>query len=82
MAKKLTKMAAMLDFWQFFGHKMPKIQNFQNRPVRSVEHHTRKVHSKFQVPSMYGVQMNGTEVPILKHRENDVLSCFFIIFCI
>ena len=68
MAKKLTKMAAMLDFWQFFGHKMPKIQNFQNCLARSVEQHTRKVHSKFQVPSMYGVQMNGTEV-ILSNRD-------------
>ena len=60
MVEKLPKMAAILDFGRFFAHKMPKIQNFQNRLARSVERHTRKVHAKFQVPSMYGVQMNGT----------------------
>ena len=60
MGEKLPKMAAILDFGRFFAHKMPKIQNFQNRLTRSVELHTRKVHAKFQVPSMYGVQMNGT----------------------
>ena len=69
MAKKLTKMAAMLDFWQFFGHKMPKIQNFQNCLARSVEHHTRKVHSKFQVPNMFAVHMN---VPFVKFQYRDL----------
>ena len=49
-------------FGQFFGHKMAKNQNFQNRCTRFVKHHTRMVHAKFQVRSMYGVQMNGTEV--------------------
>ena len=58
MGEKLPKMAAILDFWQFFVHKMAKNQNFKNRSVRFVERHTRKVHAKFQVPSMYGVQMN------------------------
>ena len=55
-------MAAILDFWGIFGHKKPKNQNFQNRCTRFVKHHTRMVHAKFQVRSMYGVQMNGTEV--------------------
>ena len=49
-------------FWQFFAHKMPKNKNFKNRLARSLELHTRKVHAKYQVPSMYGVQMNGTLV--------------------
>ena len=57
--EKLSKMAAILDFWQFFAPKMPKIQNFQNRSATFVELHT-KLHAKFQVPSMYGVQINGT----------------------
>ena len=68
MAKKLPKIQHGRHFCQFFGHKMPKFQNFQNRLARFVEQHTRKVHSKFQVPSMYGVQMNGTEV-ILSNRD-------------
>ena len=59
-------------FAHFFVHKMPKIQNFQNRYTRFVKHHTREVHAKFQVPSMYGVQMNGTEVLFLELSENGV----------
>ena len=43
MAKKLPKIQDGRHFLQFFGHKMPKIQNFQNRLARSVKHHTRKV---------------------------------------
>ena len=34
------------------------IQIFLNLYIRFVKGHTRKVHAKFQVPSMYGVQMN------------------------
>ena len=56
------KMAAILDVWPFGGHKKTKKQNFQNRCIVFVERHTRKVHTKFQVSSMYSVQMN---VPFL-----------------
>ena len=46
---------------------MAKNQNFKNRSVRFVERHTRKVHAKFQVPSMYGVQMN---VPFVLYEKS------------
>ena len=48
-AKMCPKMAAILNFWLFGGHKKTKKQNFQNRYISFVEHHTRKVHAKFQV---------------------------------
>ena len=50
------KIMEILDFWPFGDHKKTKKQNFQNRFIKFVEHHTRKLHTK--VPSMYGVQMN------------------------
>ena len=46
------------QYWIFGGHKKTKKQNFRNCYFRFVEHHTRKVHTKFKVLSMYGVQMN------------------------
>ena len=52
--RQKSKMAAI--FWQFFAHKMAKIQKFES--IRFLELLTRKVHAKFQVPSMHGVQMN------------------------
>ena len=58
MGKKRAKIQYGRHFWQFFAHKMAKNQNFENRSATFVERHTRKVHAKFQVPSMYGVQMN------------------------
>ena len=58
MGEKLPKMAAILDFCQFFAHKMAKKQNFENSYIRFVERHSRKVHAKYPVPSMYAVQMN------------------------
>ena len=45
-------------FRHIFAYKMPKIQKNLNLYIRFVKGHTRKVHAKFQVPSMYGVQMN------------------------
>ena len=63
MGKK-SKMAAI--FWQFFAHKMPKKQKFENSSARFLELLTRKVHAKFQVPSMYGVQMN---VPFVLYEK-------------
>ena len=65
------KMAAILDFWPFGGHKKTKKQIFQNRYIRFVERHTRKVYTKFQDPSMYGVQMN---VPFVLYK----ISCGFL----
>ena len=54
-------------FWQFFAHKKPKKQNIKNSSIRFVELLTRKVHAKFQVPSMYGVQMN---VPFVLNEKS------------
>ena len=54
-------------FRHFLADKMPKIQNFQNRYTRFVKHHTRKVYTNFQVISMFGAQMNGTEVLFLEN---------------
>ena len=59
-------------FWTFYGqkcaqkwrpylicgHKKSRKQNFRNRYIRFVVRHTRKEHTKFQVSSMCGVQMN------------------------
>ena len=59
-------------FWQFSSHKKPKNRNFQNRYTRFVKHNPRKVHAKFQVSSMFGAQMNGTEVIFLELLENGV----------
>ena len=47
---------------------MAKNQNFKNRSARFVERHTGKVHAKFQIPSMYGVQMNVLFV-FLRYRD-------------
>ena len=37
-------------YW-ILGHKMAQKQNFQNRYIKSVEHHTENLQMKFQVPS-------------------------------
>ena len=54
-------------FWQFFAHKMPKKQKFKNSSTRFVELLTRKVHAKFQIPSIYWVQMN---VPFVLYEKS------------
>ena len=65
MAEKRPKIQYGRHFWQFSSHKMAKIQNFQNRQIRFVELHIRKVLSKFQVASMYAAQMN---VPFILYK--------------
>ena len=57
-------------FWPILTHKIRKIQNFQNRYTRFVKRHTRKVYAKFQVLTMYSIQMNGTKVLFLELSEN------------
>ena len=63
-------------FGDIFAHKMPKIQNFQNRCIIFVERHTKKVHAKFQVPSMYGVKLN---VPFVLYKVLCVKVCALIV---
>ena len=67
MGKKRQKSKMAAIFWQFFAHKMPKKQKFKNSSTRFLELLTRKVHAKFQVPSMYGVQMN---VPFVLYEKS------------
>ena len=50
-ANMCPKMAAILEFWPYGGHKKIKKQNFQNHYFIFVERHTSKVH-------VCGVQMN------------------------
>ena len=61
------KVAAILDFWQFFGHKMAKKQNFQNRYTKLVKCHTGKVHSKCQVLGMF-----SSNVPFVSFQYRDL----------
>ena len=72
MATKRSKVQYDRHFLSFFGPLMAKNQKFQNRYIRFVKHHTRKVHAKFQVSSMFVAQMNGTEVLFLELSENGV----------
>ena len=58
MGKKRPKLAAILDFWPIFAHKIAEKQHFQKLSTRFVDLHIRKVQSKFQGPSMYAVQIN------------------------
>ena len=60
IGKNVPKVAVILDFWSFF----------RNRYIRFVKRHKRKLHTKFQVPSMYGVQINVTCV----HFRNRALK--------
>ena len=55
-------------YWIFCGF-LAKKQNFKNRYIKSVEYHTGKVHSKFQVPNMFAVHMN---VPFMKFQYRDL----------
>ena len=43
--------------WQFFAHKMPKFQKSTYQICVTILY-LRKIHIKFQVPNMHGVQMN------------------------
>ena len=63
--EKCQKIQYGRHFWQFSSHKMAKIQNFQNRQIRFVELHVRKLLSNFQVASMYAAQMN---VPFILYK--------------
>ena len=56
-------------FWQFFGHNLAKMRNSQNPYSTFVKCQTRNVHSKFQVPSMFAVQMN---VPFVSFQYCDL----------
>ena len=71
MTTKRPKIQYGRHFGHIFAHKMPKIQNFQNRYIRFVELLLRKVHVNFQVPSMYGVRMT---IPFVLFLEIATLS--------
>ena len=47
MAKNCQNVTSILDFLQFFGHKMANMQNFQNRYIIFVEWHAGKLYFKF-----------------------------------
>ena len=74
LAKKNAK--KWRPYW-IFGHRMAKKQNFQNRHIKFVECHTGKVHSKFQVPIMFSVQMNVPFV-IFQNRDLKVLHVLYL----
>ena len=48
-AKMCPKMAAILDFWPFGGHKETKKENFQNHYIRFVEHHKGRYMLNFKI---------------------------------
>ena len=57
-------------FCQFFGHKMAKKKNVQNRYIKFVERHTENLQTKFQA-----VQMN---VPFVTFHYRD-LKVFLVV---
>ena len=69
MGEKLPKTGQKWRPYWIFAHKMAKNQNFENSYIRFVELLTRKVHAKYQVPSMYAVQMN---VPFVLYKKSRV----------
>ena len=61
----LSNPAGHIGFLAVFAHKIAKKQNCQNLSTRFADLHISKVQSKFQVPSMYAVQMN---VPFVLYK--------------
>ena len=61
--------------------KIPKNLNFKNLAIRSVEHHTEKVHANVQSPNMYhGVQINVHfvlyKIFLFEVGEPIVITCY------